>query len=114
MIFNVTNPVATTEPFSVTTVKQDDNTTVASRMRLYLTGVENIAAASITIRIGSSTVATVATDAVLVEPGVYTVDFDLPGSLAGAGDQPIVVTVSAGGASFTSRLDDTAPRLNIL
>ena len=43
----------------------------------------------------------------LVEPGVYTIDFLMPSALAGAGDQPIVVTVNAGGVNFSSRLDDT-------
>ena len=54
------------------------------------------------------------TGAVLVEPGVYTVDIELPPTLAGFGDQPIVVTVTGGGGTFTSRLDDTAPRVSIL
>jgi len=115
-VFNVTNRVPTTEPFTVFTVMIRGGRRVPSRLRLYLTGVENISTASISIRIGSVTLTgtNIASAAVPVEPGVYTVDFVLPSTLAGAGDQPIIVTVSAGGVNFSSRLDDTAPRLFIL
>jgi uncharacterized protein (TIGR03437 family) len=115
-VFNVTNRVPTTEPFTVFTVMIRGGRRVPSRLRLYLTGVENISSASISIRIGSVTLTgtNIASAAVPVEPGVYTVDFVLPSTLAGAGDQPIIVTVSAGGVNFSSRLDDTAPRLFIL
>jgi hypothetical protein len=113
-LFNVTNRVATTEPFAVFTVMLRGGIRVPSKMRLYLTGVENMTAGNFTIRIGPSTVTSVTTGAVLVEPGVYTVDFAMPTDLVGAGDQPIVVTINIGGVSFTSRLDDTAPRLTIL
>ncbi|MDQ6786727.1 MAG: hypothetical protein M3033_07945, partial [Acidobacteriota bacterium] len=53
-------------------------------------------------------------DAVLREPGVYSIDFALPSTLNGAGDQPIIITVTGGGQTFQSRLDDTAPRFRIL
>jgi hypothetical protein len=112
-IFNVTNRVATTEPFTVFTVQIRGGLRVPSNMRLYMTGVQGMTAGTISIRIeGSTTTAT--GDATLVEPGVYTVDFAMPTDLVGAGDQPIVVTVSPGGVAFSSRLDDTAPRLSIL
>jgi hypothetical protein len=56
----------------------------------------------------------VLTGGVLVEPGVYTVDFQLPPELNMAGDRPIIVLVNVNGTIFQSRLDDTAPRLFIL
>jgi hypothetical protein len=70
----------------------------------------------ISIRIGGVTIqgAPVLTGGTLVEPGVYTVDFQLPAALNMAGDQPIIVIVNANGTIFTSRLDDTAPRLSFL
>jgi hypothetical protein len=43
-------------------------------------------------------------------PGVFTLDFVLPDSLAGAGDVPITIIVT-GGAS--SRPAATAPRIRI-
>jgi hypothetical protein len=113
-IFNVTNRVPTTEPFTVFTVMLRGGKRVPSHMRLYLTGVTaGTAASAISIRIGSQTVIAQSSP-VLVEPGVYTIDFALPSALNGAGDQPIVVTVNAGGVNFSSRLDDTAPKLFIL
>jgi hypothetical protein len=89
---------------------------VPTRLRLRVTGVEGAAAANFNIRIGSQTITgiPIMSGGVLVEPGVYYVDFELPAGLNGAGDQPIVVTIVAGSASFSSRLDDTAPRLRTL
>lgn len=115
-VFNVVNRVATGEPFTVTTIRIRGARRVATQLRLRVTGIANTSAAVITIRIGSVTIVgtQVLTGGVLVEPGVYTVDFVLPPELRAAGDQPIVLTVTANGTTFTSRLDDTAPRLRIL
>ena len=115
-VTNVTNRVATPEPFTVTTIRIRGAKRVPSVLRLRLTGVANTTAAVISIKIGSVTIvgSQVLTGGVLVEPGVYTVDFTLPPELNGAGDQPIIVTVTANGTTFTSRLADTAPRLQIL
>jgi hypothetical protein len=116
LLFNVTNTVHTTEPFTVRTIRRKGNRLVPSVLRLRATGIANVLAAAFTIRIGSETIPAVAitSDATIVEPGVYTVDFLLPPSLEGAGDQPIVLTVTIGGVSFSSRLDDTAARVRIL
>ena len=113
---NVTNRVPRTEPFSVTTIQVRPAGRVATRIRLRLTGMHLVPAANISIRIGSISITgtQVKTGGVLVEPGVYTVDFELPKTLAGAGDQPIIVSVTGGGVTFSSRLDDTAPRIRIL
>ena len=114
--FNVTNRVHTTEPFTVTTVRVRGGQRVPTVLRLRVTGIANTSPGVISIRIGNVTIqgAPVLTGGVLVEPGVYTVDFQLPGALNMAGDQPIIVTVTAGGTTFSSRLDDTAPRISIL
>jgi hypothetical protein len=115
-LFNVTNTVQTTEPFAVRTIRRKGNLLVPSVIRIHMTGITNVAAAGFTIRIGSVTIpaASVVTNATIIDPGVYTVDFLLPPSLEGAGDQPIVVTVTVGGVSFSSRLDDTTSRVRIL
>jgi hypothetical protein len=51
---------------------------------------------------------------VLVEPGVYAIDFTLPPDYRGIGDQPLVLSVDLGGAVFFGRLDDSASRVFIL
>ena len=116
--FNVTNRVHTTEPFTVTTVRLRGGRRVPTVLRLRVTGIANIPSGPgvISVRIGNVTIqgSEILTGSVLVEPGVYTFDFALPPSLNMAGDQPIIVTVTAGTTQFTSRLDDTAPRIRIL
>ncbi|MCA1589395.1 MAG: hypothetical protein LC734_03185, partial [Acidobacteria bacterium] len=114
---NATNPrVQTTEPFTVRTIRIRGGVLVPTVLRLRLTGIANVPASAITIRIGSQTISgtRVLTGGVLTEPGVYTVDFTIPPELAGLLDQPIVVSVTVGGVTYTSRLDDTAPKLSFL
>ncbi len=114
--FNVTNTVQTTEPFVVRTVKRKGGVFVPSVIRIFLTGVQNVPSTIVTVRIRDSIIAlnNIKSDAILVAPGVYTIDFELPPGLVGVGDQPIVVTVNVDGVSFSSRLDDTSTRLFIL
>ena len=113
---NVTNRVATGEPFTVTTVKYRGGKRVPTQLRLRVTGIANTTSPVISIRMGSytATATRVLTGGVLVEPGVYTVDFTVPPELNNAGDVPIIVIVNANGTLFQSRLDDTAPKLRFL
>lgn len=113
-VFNATNRVLTGEPFNVTTLKYKGGRRVPTVLRLYLTGVQGAAPANFVIRIGSVMITNVLTGAILVEPGVYTVDFALPPELDMAGDQPVVVSIISGGVTYRARLDDTAPRVRIL
>lgn len=115
-MFNVTNTVWRTEPFVIRTVKVKGNKLVPSRLRVYATGIARAAPPFIFIRIGDVTVAgtQIVTAATLIEPGVYALDFDIPESLAGAGDKPVVITINVDGVNFSSRLDDTASRTFIL
>jgi uncharacterized protein (TIGR03437 family) len=115
-IFNVTNTVPRTEPFNVTTLRLRGGRRVPTVLRLFLTGVNNLPVANLTVRIGSTvlTGAQLTTGAILREPGVYTIDFALPPMLLGAGDVPIIVSATINGVTYESRLDDTAPRLRIL
>jgi uncharacterized protein (TIGR03437 family) len=115
--FNATNRVLTREPFTIRTFRLRGSRLVPTVLRIYLTGVDNLAAASFSgIRIGNTQIplANVLTGATLVEPGVYSIDITLPASLAGAGDQPLIIAVTVNGVTYTSRLDDTAPRIFIL
>ena len=112
-LFNVTNRVHTTEPFNTNTILIRGGRLTRSVLRLYLTGIANTSSAVITVRIRDS-IFTPISGGIIVEPGVYTLDFLLPAALHGAGDQPIIVIVNADGTTFSSRLDDTAARLFIL
>ncbi len=116
LIFNVINTVPRTEPFNVTTLRLRGGRRVPTVLRLLLTGVNNLPASSLTVRIGSTTLtgAQLLTGAVLDQPGVYSIDFTLPATLVGAGDVPIIVSATINGVTYSSRLDDTAPRFRIL
>ena len=113
-VFNVTNSVHTSEPFVVRTIRRKGNKLVPSVIRVYLTGI--VSTSGLTVRVGGSNIAgtNLVSGAVLVEPGVYTVDFELPATLDHAGDVPIVIFTSFGTTTLSSRLEDTAPRLFIL
>lgn len=127
VVTNVTNPLLSTgtpEPFTVTTTYINSagaSTTEATKLRLVLTGVRGIARGTITVRLTKSDNTTVditgdqiPTDPIATDmPGVFTLDFRLPATLAGAGDVGVTVIVNTGTATFTSRLADTAPRFRI-
>lgn len=118
---NVTNRVWTSEPFPIRTFRLRGSKLVPTKLRLYLTGVNDVSPSrifgnAVTIRIGDVNIAgsAVVTNPVLVEPGVFAIDFDLPPIAAGLGNKPIVVSVFFDGVIYTSRLDDTAPFIRIL
>jgi uncharacterized protein (TIGR03437 family) len=113
-VFNATNRVLTTEPFTVRTFRLRGSRLVPSVLRIYLTGVNNRTASEITVRIGNTPINTIIGPPVLVEPGVYSIDFTLPPEFAGRGDQPIVVVLNINGVSYSSRLEDQAPFIFIL
>lgn len=115
-LFNVTNTRFTTEPFTVRTIKRKGSMFVPSVLRLYVTGVANATSEDISVRIRDSIIrgTAIRSNSILVDPGVYTFDFELPAALDRAGDQAIIVTITVGTATFTSRLDDTATRVFIL
>lgn len=98
------------------TVRRRSDLLVPSVIRLYLTGIENVSPSVVNIRVRDAIVlgSNVRSNAVLVEPGIYTLDFELPSQIFGEGDQPIVVTVTVDGVAFTSRLDDTSTRISVL
>ncbi|CAN5669130.1 hypothetical protein BH24ACI1_BH24ACI1_14900 [soil metagenome] len=124
-IFNITNTVFRTEPFNVTTLRIRGGRRVPTVLRVFLTGVNESLLfspapsfnAQITIRIGNSEISSsqlLTTRPVLREPGIYSIDFTLPPELLGAGDVPIIISVTINGVIYQSRLDDTAPRFRIL
>lgn len=120
-VLNVTNPLSagSPEPFSVTTTYIDSSgqtKTDPTILRIFLTGVRRITDKSqVTVTIGT----TALTGSAIVQiapsdlPGTDLIDVTLPASLAGAGDVPVIVSITNGGNTFTSRPADTAPRIRI-
>ncbi|HKQ51667.1 MAG TPA: hypothetical protein VJT74_04815, partial [Pyrinomonadaceae bacterium] len=112
VVFNVTNPnnaTGTTEPFNVTTTyvnSSGQTVTEATKLRIVLTGVRRITdEAQVTVRLGTTDL----TGTAIVQisgtdtPGFDQIDVTLPASLAGAGDVAVIVTITSGGTTFTSR-----------
>jgi uncharacterized protein (TIGR03437 family) len=120
VVFNVTNPsVSVAEPFTVTTTyvnSSGQTVTEPTRLQILLTGVRLITdKAQVTVRIGTTdlTGAAIVLIARTDTPGWDEIQVTLPASLAGAGDVPVIVTITTGGQTFTSRPADTAPRITI-
>jgi uncharacterized protein (TIGR03437 family) len=119
-VLNITNPLSagSPEPFSVTTTFVNSSGNVETDptvLRIFLTGVRRITDKSqVSVAIGTTTL----TGTAIVQikpsdlPGEDLIDVTLPASLAGAGDVPVVVTITNGG-TFTSRATDTAPKIRI-
>lgn len=114
-LFNVVNSVHTTEPFAVRTIKRRGNMLVPTILRIYMTGVAELDPTQISVKIHNQVITPASTRPVMVEPGIFTFDFVLPRALEGAGNnRPVVVTVTGGGATFESRLEDTTSLVWIL
>ena len=111
-MFNITNRVHTQEPFAIRTIKIKGGIFVPSVIRVYVTGVDQIAPTNITVRIKDQTYT--AANSTELEPGVWGVDFALGAASLGAGDSPVVVTVTLSSGAFTSRVDDTTSFTRIL
>jgi uncharacterized protein (TIGR03437 family) len=114
VVRNVTNPLApTTEPFPVKSL-DSSGTLVATVLEISLTGVRGATPAEVRVTVGTTDI----TPALFVGsnldmPGFNIITFALPESLAGAGDVPIVVTVTRTGASFSSRPAANAAHITI-
>ena len=119
-VLNVTNPMSPTpEPFNVTSTDGSGNT-VATVLEVTLTGVRSASTAEVSIQIVGATATTTITGDSIIRvqpnremPGFDIIQFRLPAALAGAGDVPIIVTVSRSTASFVSRPAATAPHITI-
>lgn len=114
--FNVTNPATRTpEPFTVTSTDAS-GATVPTVIELNLTGIRSATIAEVTVTVGTTAIA--GSSIVSIQPnrempGFDIINFQLPASLAAAGDVPVVVTVSRAGITTSSRPADTAPRITI-
>lgn len=108
---SVTNATTgTQEPFTVTTAG------AATRLSIFLTGVRRVTdKAQVSVRIGTTDLTGAAIISITPSdtPGTDQIIVELPASLAGAGDVPVIVTITISGTSFTSRPTDSAPRIRI-
>ena len=129
-VLNVTNPCVspTGEPFAVTTTRpagsgtsgdctSGQTETAPTRLLILVTGLRPApgTTAAVTVRIGTTDLsgANVISFGPSNTPGFDQVIVELPASLAGAGDVPVIVSAAVGGTTFTSRPADTAPRITI-
>lgn len=119
-VFNVTNPMSPLpEPFSVTST-DGSGATVPTVLEVTLTGARNATTAEVKISIVTASATTDITGDAIVRvapnremPGFDIIQFKLPASLAGAGDVPIIVTVTKNGVAFVSRPAASAPHITI-
>lgn len=113
---NITNPLSpgTPEPFNVTS-PNETGAIVATVVRFFVTGVRNATTAQVTVRIGTTDItgASILFVGPTDTPGIDQVDVRLPASLAGAGDVPVIISVTINSVTYTSRPADTAPRILI-
>jgi len=116
-VFNVTNMTLVAEPaegFAVTTDRM--GTAVPTVLSIFMTGIRNLPVAAITVRIGDRSltgVTEILSNTSTDMPGIDQLNVQLRPDLAGLGDQPLIVSVTVGGQTFTSRPADTAPRIRI-
>ena len=118
VVCNVTNMLISNcmgEPFSVMSTDSSGNT-VPTVLEINLTGVRKAQPSQVKVTIGT---VDITGDAItLVGPntnmfGHDRIDVKLPASLAGAGDVPIIVTVTISGQTFSSRPAEAAPHITI-
>ena len=86
LVTNVTNRVHTTEPFTARTIRIRGGVFTSTVLRVRVTGVQDAGAGNIFIRIGGVPAISgsrIVSGGVLVEPGVYTIDFLLPPEIDG-------------------------------
>jgi len=120
--------MGTAEPFTVTSSRPTGGVctattteTVATKLMFMVTGTRGVASASnVTVRIGTTDIAgttDVNTSPIAIgpsnTPGFDQITVTLPASLAGAGDVPVIITVTNSAGTFTSRPADTAPHITI-
>ncbi|CAN5343206.1 hypothetical protein BH18ACI2_BH18ACI2_16100 [soil metagenome] len=112
VVFNVTGMMMMPEPPEGFPVMTGDMPTT---LALMLTGVRNVTASQVTVTIGDRTFTgnQITFVGPTPTPGIDQINFMLRADVAGIGDQPIIVSVTIGQQTFTSRPADTAPRIRI-
>ena len=115
VICNVTNTAVSgcvMEPFSVTSA-DSTGALVPTVLEIHLSGVRAALPAEITVTIGTTAITASSVRNNLNMFGEDLVTITLPASLAGAGDVPVVVTLTRSGGTVQSRATATAPHVTI-
>jgi uncharacterized protein (TIGR03437 family) len=129
-VLNVTNPCVAPsgEPFTVTTTRPTNSgltgvctatttETAPTHLLIMLTGLRPPSGqtASVTVTIGTTTLSgtSIIGFRPSLTPGFDQLEVELPASLAGAGDVPVIVNATVGSTTFTSRPADSAPHITI-
>jgi uncharacterized protein (TIGR03437 family) len=114
VVCNVTNAGSgcIMEPFSVTTPDSTTGTPLPTVLEIKVTGVRGALASETSVTIGTTAITPTKIINNVNFFGQDLITITLPASLAGAGDVPVVVTVTRG-ATFTSRGTATAPKIRI-
>ena len=115
LVCNVTNTSVgdcLREPFRVTSLDVT-GASVATVLELHLTGVRGILPSEVKITIGTTDITPTSVRRNTKFYGLDLITFTLPATLA-PGDYPIIVTVTKGGSTFSSRAAGTAPRIEII
>lgn len=100
------------EPFNVTTTDAT-GAQVPTLLEIHVTGLRGELASEVSVTIGTVAItpSSVTNNIFLFGEDLITVA--LPASLAGAGDVPVIVTVTKTGGPFQSRAAATAPKIKI-
>lgn len=99
------------EPFSVTTTSGGSQ--VPTVLEIHLSGVRGAIPSEVSVTIGTTAIAATTVRNNLNMFGEDLITITLPASLAGAGDVPVIVTLTRSSATFTSRGTATAPHITI-
>ena len=114
IICNVTNTAVSgcvMEPFSVTSA-DSTGTQVPTVLEIHLTGVRGAIPSEVSVTLGSTAITSSTVRRNVNMFGEDLITITLPASLAGAGDVPVVVTLTRSG-TFMSRGTATAPQIKI-
>jgi uncharacterized protein (TIGR03437 family) len=117
VVFNVTGGMMSmSEPFSATTpvITPSGMQSQQTVLGIMLTGVRNIQPSQVTVTIGTTDITGAAIQAVAqtTTPGFDQIDVQIPASLAGLKDQPVIVSVTIGDMTYTSRAN-AAPLISL-
>jgi hypothetical protein len=115
VVCNITNTAVSgcvMGPFNVTT-PDSTGTAVPTVLEIHLTGVRNAVVAETKATIGTTDINAGSVRRNINMFGEDLITITLPASLAGAGDVPLIVTVTKTGGIFTSRGAATAPHIVI-
>jgi hypothetical protein len=100
------------EPFNITTADAT-GAQVPTLLEIYTTGLRGELTSEVSVTIGTTVITPTRVISNEKFFGQDLITVALPASLAGAGDVPVIVTVTKTGGPFQSRAAATAPKIRI-